>query len=62
MQGPVNDMEIIRSRGRELMEMVAEGLNSQRTYGVDVISRIKASCEGRREELQACIRKDFYKY
>lgn len=61
MQGPVNDMEIIRSRGRELMEMVAEGLNSQRIYGVDVISRIKASCEGRREELQACIRKDLRK-
>lgn len=36
-------------------------LNSQRIYGVDVISRIKASCEGRREELQACIRKDLRK-
>lgn len=37
------------------------GLNGQRIYGADVISRIKASCEGKKEELQECIRKDLDK-
>lgn len=36
-------------------------LNSQKIYGVDVISRIKASCEEKREELKDCIRKDLRK-
>lgn len=33
-------------------------INKQRAYGADVISRIKASIEGKREELRQSIRKD----
>lgn len=33
-------------------------LNSQRKFGADVLSRIQASVEGKRQELQECIRKD----
>jgi len=33
-------------------------LNSQRTFGADVISRIQASVNGKRNELQSCIRND----
>lgn len=33
-------------------------MNHQRNYGADVISRIKASCEGKKEALQASIRRD----
>jgi len=33
-------------------------LNSQRKYGVDVLSRIQASVDGKREELRECIQKD----
>lgn len=33
-------------------------INHQRAFGADVISRIKASVEGKKEELQASIRKD----
>lgn len=34
------------------------GINSQRSYGADVISRIKASNEGKREQLARIIRRD----
>lgn len=34
------------------------GINHQRAYGADVISRIQASNQGKKEELQACIRRD----
>lgn len=30
-------------------------MNPQRRYGADVLSRIKASCEGSRESLQSCV-------
>ena len=33
-------------------------LNSQRKYGADVLSRIQASVDGKKEELRACIQKD----
>lgn len=33
-------------------------VNSQRMYGADVISRIQASIDGKKEELQECIRRD----
>lgn len=33
-------------------------VNSQRVYGADVISRIQASIDGKKEELQNCIRRD----
>ncbi len=33
-------------------------LNSQRKYGADVLSRIQASVDGKREELRECIQKD----
>lgn len=33
-------------------------INSQRKYGADVISRIQASVDGKKEELQNCIQKD----
>lgn len=33
-------------------------VNSQKTYGADVLSRIQASNEGKRDELQACICRD----
>ena len=33
-------------------------LNSQRKYGADVLSRIQASVDGKKEELRACIKKD----
>ena len=36
-------------------------INSQRAYGSDVISRIQASTEGKKEELQKCIREDLKK-
>lgn len=36
-------------------------INSQRAYGADVISRIQASVEGRKEELQQSIRQDLLK-
>ena len=36
-------------------------INSQRAYGGDVISRIQASVDGRKEELQECIRRDLRK-
>lgn len=35
-------------------------INKQRAYGADVISRIQASNDGRREELMLCIRRDLY--
>lgn len=37
------------------------GLNSQRTYGADVIARIQASVDGRGEELMGQIRQDLWK-
>lgn len=36
-------------------------INSQRAYGADVISRIQASVEGKKEELQKTIRQDLLK-
>ncbi len=36
----------------------ASAVNSQRMYGADVLSRIQASNEGKREELQNCICRD----
>ena len=33
-------------------------LNSQRKYGADVLSRIQASVDGKKEELRVCIQKD----
>lgn len=33
-------------------------VNGQRVYGADVISRIQASIDGKKEELQNCIRRD----
>lgn len=36
----------------------ASAVNSQRIYGADVISRMQASNEGKREELKACICRD----
>lgn len=33
-------------------------INSQRMYGADVISRIQASVDGKKEDLRECIRKD----
>lgn len=35
-------------------------INKQRAYGADVISRIQASNDGRKEELKISIRKDLY--
>lgn len=37
------------------------GLNSQRTYGADVIARIQASVDGKGEELMKQIRRDLWK-
>lgn len=39
----------------------ASCINGQRVYGADVISRIKASVDGKKKELQASIRKDLMK-
>lgn len=36
-------------------------INKQRMYGADVISRIKASTEGKGEQLKECLRKDLWK-
>ena len=33
-------------------------INSQRKYGADVVSRMQASIDGKKQELQACIRRD----
>lgn len=35
-------------------------INRQRRYGADVISRIQASVEGKKEELQESIRQDLF--
>lgn len=35
-------------------------VNKQRSYGSDVISRIQASNEGKKEELKECVRKEIY--
>ena len=39
----------------------ATGINHQRIYGSDVLSRIRASVDGRRFEMQRCIRQDLRK-
>lgn len=39
----------------------ASAANSQRSYGADVISRIQASNEGKKKELQACVCRDLEK-
>lgn len=50
-------MELIgRDSKRSLHTVTA--INGQRAYGADVISRIQASIDGKKEELQASIRKD----
>lgn len=50
-------MELLgRDSGKNLHTVT--GINSQRAYGADVISRIQASVDGKKEILQNCIRKD----
>lgn len=39
----------------------ASQINHQRTYGADVLSRIQASVDGKRWEMQRCIRQDLKK-
>ena len=39
----------------------ASGINHQRIYGADVLSRIRVSVDGRRFEMQRCIRQDLRK-
>jgi len=36
------------------------GINHQRAYGADVLTRIKAANEGKSKELQQCIRRDIF--
>lgn len=47
---------LINEQGAVIAQSSA--VNSQRAYGADVISRIQASVEGKRRQLQACICKD----
>ena len=47
---------LIDMQGNVLDQAVA--VNSQRAYGADVLSRMQASNEGKREQLQACICRD----
>ena len=53
-------MELIGKDSHKVLGKAAF-INSQRAYGADVISRIQASTEGRKEELQKCIRDDLEK-
>lgn len=50
-------MELLGKESGKILHTVT-CINSQRAYGADVISRIQASSDGRKEALQACIRKD----
>lgn len=47
---------LVDASGRIAAQTV--GVNSQRSYGADVISRMKASNDGKRRELQSCICRD----
>lgn len=53
-------MELLgKDSGRNLHTVTC--INSQRAYGADVISRIQASVDGKKEELQNSIRQDLLK-
>lgn len=47
---------LVDAAGNQLAQAAAA--NSQRAYGADVISRMQASGEGKRKQLQACICRD----
>lgn len=49
-------LQLLNEAGQVLDTVTA--INSQRKYGADVISRIQASVDGKKGELQQCIRKD----
>lgn len=50
-------MELIGKDSGKVLHTVT-AINSQRVYGADVITRIKASVDGRKQDLQESIRKD----
>lgn len=50
-------MELLGADSKKVLH-TASTINGQRIYGADVISRIQASTDGKKEELQASIRKD----
>lgn len=53
-------MELLgKDSGKKLHAVTC--INGQRAYGADVISRIQASVDGRKKELQECIRRDLLK-
>ena len=53
-------MELLEKKSWKRVHTVT-CINSQRSYGADVISRIQASVDGKKEELQNCIQKDLLK-
>jgi uncharacterized 2Fe-2S/4Fe-4S cluster protein (DUF4445 family) len=53
-------MELLGGESKGLIHTVS-AINGQRRYGADVISRIKASMDGKKQELQESIRTDLLK-
>lgn len=53
-------MELVGGSSHQVLETAAF-INGQRVYGADVITRIKASMDGKKEELQFSIRRDLQK-
>lgn len=50
-------LALMSTKNRKVLHTVST-INNQRVYGADVISRIQASVDGKKEELQECIRGD----
>lgn len=49
--------QLVEEQSKNIIHTITM-LNSQRKYGADVLTRIRASMDGKRDELQQCARKD----
>ena len=51
--------QLMEAHSKNILHTVTM-LNSQRKYGADVLTRIRASVDGKRDELQQCARNDLF--